>query len=188
MAKDKVIRSNGAIRRSRSNLAIWLRENLHESVITDWYMAILSGKDAIIVADKRCTQTGGYRVEIPERGNIPPTLDQKFRAMEDLLQRRDGMPAQHVTLEAEVRAHMAAGDGAVDKEQLSTLTPEKLMALRELLRPALPAGRSSEPAVDAEEVLEPATGVPDEPPSPRELTQNMVQDAELVDITPEFEE
>ena len=50
------------IRRSRRNLAILLRERIHEEVIVGWLKMILSGKNPVIVEDKRYVEHGGLKV------------------------------------------------------------------------------------------------------------------------------
>ncbi len=126
-------------RRSRNNLALLLRDSFHENLIRDWFVMILSGRNPIIVVDKRCTEQGCLRVVEDPIDRMAPSAERRDQAMKELLNRRDGLPAQRVQLEAEIRATQT--HAVVTPTELAGLSPRALGAVVNTLRGALlPAG------------------------------------------------
>lgn len=123
------------MRRSRTNLAVLLRDKVHEQVICDWFLMLLSGKNPIIVEDKRFSEQGCRKViEDPDDLSVP-SPERRDQAMKALLDRRDGLPATRVQLDAEVRTAMSRG--VIDANVMSQLSPQVLGSLVTLLRGAL---------------------------------------------------
>lgn len=148
--------SNGVsapVRRSRTSLAALLREDFPNEIISEFYRVILEGKMPVLVKDERCTTTGGWKVVAdPDDQYTKPTLDQRMNALARVLDRRDGLPAQHVHIEAELRAEMTAIAAGVDTRYLQSLSPEALKSIREAVRSmkALPPSPSPEPVEETD--------------------------------------
>jgi hypothetical protein len=140
MANGKPGRPKGstidpAARRSRGNLAMLLRDRVHEEVIMKWLLMILQGKNPKIVEDARCTTTGGLDVVEDLDALGKPSPERQDQAMRELLNRRDGLPAQRVQLEAELRTlHVTGHISAAD---LAALSPAALGRIAATLRGAI---------------------------------------------------
>ncbi len=119
------------VQRSRVKLAMVLRDEFPAELISKFYEMILMGKIPEIVEDARATTTGGKRVVERAGAYTPPTLDQRMQVVARILERTDGMPAQHVHLEAEIQAETKLLIGLPDVKQLA---PDVKEALRKALR------------------------------------------------------
>jgi len=171
MAKGKPGRPTGSIvdpatRRSRGNLAALFRDRFHEEVIFDWFLHILMGKNPKIVQDARYERTGGLHVVEDTDDPRTPSPERRDAAMRHLLDRRDGLPAQRVQLEAELRTLQVTGQ--LSAQDLAALPPAALGRIADALRgafaasgapAALPAGEDQ----DDEEVLEAMATESDQP-------------------------
>lgn len=157
------IGGNKAVRASRRNLAMWLRENVTEEKIGKYLIDLVEGRDP-----------RAKEGELAAR----PTLEQSMRAMTMLLERRDGMAPQHIHLEAEMRSQVAVLGAQVDPGRLAELAardPDKLRAIRDGLRELVSGAPPAAIEAESRDVLEPMPpglapppGVvpsPDPPPS-----------------------
>lgn len=133
--KDFTNGVSSAVRKSRTSLAAMLRDRIHEEIIADYWLMILSGKAPAIVSDKRETLRGCLKVIEDPNDKVAPSPERRDAAMKALLERRDGMPAQRVHLEAELRASITTT--TVDATALAGLPPERLGAVVSALRAAL---------------------------------------------------
>jgi hypothetical protein len=150
MANGKPGRPKGSVidpatRRSRGNLAMLLRDRVHEEVIFKWLFLILQGKNPKIVEDARCTKTGGFDVVEDMDALGKPSPERQDQAMRELLNRRDGLPAQRVQLEAELRTLHVTGQ--ISAADLASLSPAALGRIAATLRGAI-AATSALPAGD----------------------------------------
>ena len=162
MANGKPGRPKGSIvdpatRRSRGNLAALFREKFHEEIIFDWFLHILMGKNPKIVQDARYERTGGLHVVEDTDDPRTPSPERRDAAMRHLLDRRDGLPAQRVQLQAELATLQVTGQLSAD--DLAALPPLALGRIADALRGAfalagapvaLPAGDDQ----DEEDVIE----------------------------------
>ena len=123
------------LKRSRNNLAVMLRENFHEQIFFDWLMMILMGKNPVIVKDDRCKTTNGYRVAADDKDLMAPSQERRDTALRELMNRRDGLPAQRNILEAEIRT--TSTSTKIEAVALASLSPVQLGALGEALRGAI---------------------------------------------------
>jgi hypothetical protein len=123
-------------RRRRGNLAWVLRGAFHENVIRDWFLMILSGRNPVIVEDKRFSEQGGFKVAEDPLDKMPPSQERRDAAMKELLLRIYGQPAAYTVLQAELDAKVRHELVAVD--ELVELPPHVLGSLTTLLRSALP--------------------------------------------------
>jgi hypothetical protein len=123
-----------AARRSKISLAAVLRDKFKPELVADWYLMLLSGKKPIIVEDKR--YDGGMTVIEAPGGYTPPTLDQMMTAMARIIERRDGMPAQHMHLEAAITAEVTALSGGMPSA--GELPPGVADAIRNALKASAP--------------------------------------------------
>lgn len=133
MYKRKSYKVLPEVSRVRTNLAILLRERINEELIMDWFLTLLSGKNPIIVEDKRCA--GGLRVMEDPNNRIAPSSERRDQAMRQLLDRRDGLPPQRMQLEAEIRA--TTTHTVVSAAELAKLAPRQLGAVVDALRIAM---------------------------------------------------
>jgi len=98
---------------------------------------ILSGKNPIVIADKRFSEQGGYKVIEDTVDLMIPSAERRDAAMRALLDRRDGLPAQRVQLEAEIRSTQT--HAVVGVPELAHLPPRVLGAVVTALRGAMTA-------------------------------------------------
>jgi hypothetical protein len=119
------------VQRSRVKLAMVLRDEFPAELISEFYKLILMGKIPEIVEDARATKTGGKKVVERTGAYTPPTLDQRMQVVARILERTDGMPAQHVHLEAEIQAETKL---LVGLPTVKELPPDLVDALRKALR------------------------------------------------------
>src|ERR1043165_7837854 len=94
--------TNPEVKRARSNLAYRIREQLDPQIIFDYYMMILYGKNPKIVPDARCTESAGLKVIADEEDCRVPSPERRDAALQRLLDRGWGMPAQSIHIEAEL--------------------------------------------------------------------------------------
>lgn len=131
-----------------------LREDDPESnnLALEFYLKILEGKVPKLIRDE-----DGNPLKIGEEDYAPqPTLDQRMLAMARFTERAYGQPAQHMHIEAELRAEVTAIAGGVDTRYLQRLSPEALLAIKNAVK-ALPAAppREAEDDWDSENEQEP---------------------------------
>jgi len=116
------------------------------------------GKNPKIVQDARYERTGGLHVVEDTDDPRTPSPERRDAAMRELLNRRDGLPAQRVQLEAELRTLQVTGQ--LSAQDLAALPPVALGSIAEALRgafasagasQALPAGddQDDEDVIDA---------------------------------------
>jgi len=134
-----------ATRKARTDIATMLRDEIHEANIVKYIMMFLQGKNPVFVEDKN--GPGGQIVV--DAGGIPPTPERRDAYFKIMLERRDGLPAQRIHLEAEVRA--AQQNRAVGEDTLAAvaaLDVETLRSLKLLLAPktTVQLSAQSEPA------------------------------------------
>ncbi len=111
---------------SRRNLAIQLREDFSEEIISDWIAMGLSGRRPVIVDDTRTRS--GKRVEEAPRGYAPLSNAEIQWFMKFMLERRDGLPSQSHTIQAEIRSHFTSSAVGVNLRQ-HKLSGDQLAAL-----------------------------------------------------------
>lgn len=112
-----------------------LREEFPPEIVYQWFLMILSGKNPRVVKDARYTETNGLKVEEDTTNMTAPSPERQDQAMAALLNRRDGLPAQRVQLESELK--MFSVNATVDAAALAGLPAEKLAAIAATLRAAL---------------------------------------------------
>lgn len=142
------------LKRSRTSLAVLLRESFHENLIRDWFLMILSGQNPIIVEDKRYHEQGGLKVVPDVNDLMAPSAERRDQAMKALLDRRDGLPAQRVQLQAEINSSQKTM--IVGAPELANLSPRTLTAVAAALRTAMLAP----PPLKVLTTGEPETGTP----------------------------
>lgn len=128
--------------RSRSDIASMLREKVHEENITTYIVMVLQGKNPIFVED---ADGPGGQIVVDSGGRCP--VERQDAYFKILLERRDGLPAQRIHLEAEVRARAqqtVLPAGTADAAR--ALDIETLRKVRELLG----GPRNHADAIDAE--------------------------------------
>lgn len=96
---------------------------------------ILSGQNPIIVEDKRFSEQGGYKVIVDPLDPMAPSSERRDQAMRALLDRRDGLPAQRVQLEAEIRSTQLTT--VVAPQEMAHLSPKVLGAVVAALKSAI---------------------------------------------------
>lgn len=149
------------VKRSRKNLALLLRESFHENLIRDWFLMILSGRNPVMVEDKRRVEQGCLKVVPDVNDLMVPTAERRDQAMRALLDRRDGLPAQRVHLQAEINSTQKTM--VIGASELATLGPQALTALAQTLRSAMLAPPrilelTSAAAVESETPVVPVDG------------------------------
>jgi hypothetical protein len=171
--KDRT-NSNGhdtGTRKGRVSLAAKARELLKEGDLAlEFYMKVCEGKIPKILRDDDGNIIGvGHEEEQYVNGvrvgkELPPiTTDQRMLAMARVVERGYGQAAQHMHIEAEVRAEVQAIASGVDPRYLAKLSPEALLAIKNAVK-ALPA------------------------PKPKDSKDAEIQDAEFVEVPYEEEE
>jgi hypothetical protein len=128
---------------ARNSLAVALRKDFSDEWISSWLREVIEGRDPNTKRDADGKALGGL--------TTTPDWQLRMRAMAMMLQRRDGMPAQHIQLEQEVRAMTAVVGQSISGDALKRLPPEQLNEARALLRSIL----SGEPRPGAAPDLEP---------------------------------
>lgn len=155
--KDRT-NSNGhdvGTRKGRASLAAKARELLQDGdLFLEFYMKVCEGKIPKITRDDDGNITG-----VGEDFGPAPTLDHRMLAIARIVERGYGQPAQHMHIEAEVRAEVQAIASGVDPQYLAKLSPEALLeirrAVKQLSAPA-PKDREDASIPDAEFVEIPA--------------------------------
>jgi hypothetical protein len=111
------------------NAALAVRDCVDPTVLAEFYLAIVMGRNPTIneVEDEDGSR---HVVEYPTNGGIAPTLEQKMRAVEALLNRGWGQPAQMIQLEAELRGQV---DHNVGSLTAGAVPASAIYALRDLL-------------------------------------------------------
>ena len=140
MANKSGSKSHGidkSSRRSRVSLAAVLREDFPNELISEMFLMVLMGQTPLLEKDNRCAL--GYKVVADEKFRMnPPTLDQRMAVMAKMLDRRDGQAAQHVHIEAELRAEVASISAGVDARYLDQLPEEALLSIRKAVKQLRP--------------------------------------------------
>ena len=130
-------------------LAAVLRERCPGEMIAEYYLAVLEGKNPVLVKDAH--RVTGWRIDHDE-GREKPSLDQKMAAMKELVLRRDGQAPSHVHVQADLRAAVLSMGAGVDSQAFSALPHAAramlVQGLRALLRPSVNADPASDPAQD----------------------------------------
>jgi hypothetical protein len=133
MGKIKGSHTLPDVKRVRVNLAILLREAINETLILDWFKMILSGRNPVLVEDRRVS--GGLRVAEDPHNRIATSSERRDQAMRQLLDRRDGLPPQRMQLEAEIRS--TTTHTVISAAELAQLPPQQLGAVVSALRAAM---------------------------------------------------
>jgi len=110
------------------------------------------GKNPKIVQDARYERTGGLHVVEDTDDPRTPSPERRDAAMRHLLDRRDGLPAQRVQLEAELRTLQVTGQ--LSAQDLAALPPAALGRIADALRAAFAsagAPHAALPAGDAQD-------------------------------------
>lgn len=155
------------VRRANRMLSIVLRERLPPELIADHLYAIACGQDPMA----QSTPGGALN-------QVPIDMTTRLRAWKIILDRMYGQPAQHVHMEAEVRAAVGVVRATVEPGAVRSVPTADLNAFRSTLSAMLGAvgigqptsspvavayGRPSAPAVLD---VTPSETVPDEEPPP----------------------
>jgi hypothetical protein len=137
---------------STRNLAIAIRELVSEEEIAMWLRMAAAGIDP----DVKDPETGepAWKTGRPGKGFVPLDWGQRLKAMQMLLERRDGQAPQHVTIEAEVKAHATMHGLALD---LGKYSLEQLRSIRSILANPVASGGLPATAATSDELdaLEP---------------------------------
>jgi len=127
-------------RQNRTALSFTLRETFSEEFIA-WYM-----REVICGRDPNAERDAEGRIVGPHLN--PPDAkrqDQMFRTM---LNRRDGLPAQKITIDQEIRGAIGVMTMDVSSHAIAAMAPEKRAQLRELLREAVGTAAAPRRAID----------------------------------------
>jgi hypothetical protein len=139
-------------------MALAVREFVDPTAITQFWAAILAGKNPTLV-EIEDPETGEtyHEVRYDERGGVPPTLEQKMRAAQEISNRGWGQPAQMIQLEAELRGQIDHTAGGLS---LGALPAAAVFALKDALnaRRALQGQPAS--VIDATATERPALPAP----------------------------
>lgn len=143
---------DGGTRKGRVSLAAKARELLGDGDLAlEFYLKVCEGKVPKLVRDKSGKIVGVEEDDGKKVDNVyvipppsPPTLDQRMLAMARVVERGYGQAAQHMHIEAEVRAEVQAIASGVDPRYLAKLSPEALLAIRQAVT-ALPAPKPKDP-------------------------------------------
>lgn len=153
-------------KRRNASLAAHLQDNACPEWIAAWLFEVVAGRDPRVTMRDVDPSTNRRRVGRPT--NAPdvatqmaqlPTLEQSLAAMTQLLLRRDGAPAQHQYIQAEVRAQALVGNIDVDRDRLAGMPLEARRQLAEAQRLLIRAPAQAEEPVDAE-IVEDAAATP----------------------------
>jgi hypothetical protein len=147
-------------RESRVSLAAYLRQRFPMVVIADMYEILLMSKMPLIEKvpeDEECHENCdcGLRVvaDPDQRADRKPTIDHMMLTIARIMERSYGQPAQHMHIEAEIKAEVTAIAGGVDPRYLSKLSPQALLAIRNAVKglppAALPSGEPDVEVIDA---------------------------------------
>lgn len=118
------------IRRGRVKLALELQEKISNDDIFFWLREVMAGRDPDVPKDAK----GNPRsVGLGTSGPLPD-WSTRMRAARMLLERRDGMPAQHVHIEQEITASLNVANALVDRNRVAALPAADKALLRDLLR------------------------------------------------------
>jgi hypothetical protein len=121
---------------SHRSITAALRERISSEEIADWMIrAAFDGIDP-------ATEYGPDG--LPTRSYPPLTFDQRLKVMQIILERRDGMPAQRIVLEEELKRMAAEAEARPD---YSALSNEELEAMRSAQRKAIEAGKAKRAAM-----------------------------------------
>jgi len=128
-------------------------------VIADMYEILLMRKMPKVVKvpeDEEChegCECGLAVVAEDTYAGQGPTIDHMMLTIARIMERSYGQPAQHMHIEAEVRAEVQAISAGVDPRYLGKLSPQALLAIRNAVKglsPAeLPAGEPDLEIIDA---------------------------------------
>ena len=113
-----------AQRRSRVSLAAYIHDAMTEDEVYTWLREVAAGRDP----DAPKNADGGTSF------SSAPDWATRRAAMKMLLERRDGMPAQHVHLQQELRAAIGVASVSLTPQALAALPAGDKQQLRELLR------------------------------------------------------
>ncbi len=150
--------SNGhdkSTRESRVSLAAYLRQRFPMVVIGDMYECLLMRKMPKVEKveeDEECHEGCDCGLKVTPEDTYAgqgPTIDHMMLTIARIMERSYGQPAQHMHIEAEVRAEVQAIAGGVDTRYLGKLSPQALLAIRNAVKGMVPAALpSGEPDVD----------------------------------------
>lgn len=136
--------------RSQISLAAALRDKYSDEWISNFLGSVAMGVDPAVPRNEDGTPRDGGT-------GVVPLIDwtTRMKALKFLLERRDGMPAQHVHIQAEIAASVQSTHTTVTTTALRGADPAKKRELRGLLRHLLHAG----PGVVRDPVVVPAVEV-----------------------------
>lgn len=123
-------------RKRMRNLAMVIRENWPPEQVFHWLREVAAGRDP----DAKVDSLGAATF-------VPIEWGTRVRAVKMLLERMLGMPAQHVHMEAEIKALAIVANVPVEQKAVAKLSNEELEQLRELGRKML--GKSAATAAPA---------------------------------------
>lgn len=149
-----------------------LRENLHEDVIFRWFLLIMMGKNPKIIEHGSYVKTGGLWVVPDDEDARVPDGNRRDMAMRELLNRRDGLPAQKIQIDAELRSMQLTGTLGPDAFQ--ALAPDVLARVVGSLKGAI-----ASPGAGGARAL--AAGPDEDDEDDRD--ESGIVDAEIVDET-----
>jgi hypothetical protein len=109
------------------------RQHADPDIIYQFYHMITCGINPVIIGDP------GNQSVVPDPSPhaISPTLQQKSDAMRIIMERRDGLPAQSIQIDAEVRQKMEMLGTGVPTELLALNNPRTLDLLKMALAEAM---------------------------------------------------
>lgn len=132
-------------RKKMRELAVIIREEWPPEQMFAWLRAVASGKDPDAAME---TMPDGTQVAA---GGVPPDWSVRMRAVKMLLERALGLPAQHVQIDAEVRAALGVASVTADASSFKNMNMEALKSLRGGLRELVRAAAARPANADDDE-------------------------------------
>lgn len=134
-----------AKRRKLASLAMVIREAWPPEEIFRWLRAVAAGQDP----DRPPVKDGGF-----DPGAAPIDWPIRMRAAKMLLERALGQPAQHIHLEAALKAEVTTAAVSVSASDLKNVDDQALEQLRGALRALAKPGQTSSSPSNARPVID----------------------------------
>lgn len=134
-------RTNPKMRRARMSTAHQLQEDVCSAYISAWLLAMASGHDPRVVLRNVNPRTGQKMSAPKDQKPLfeqKPTLAESLQAMNQLLLRRDGQPAQYTHIQQEVTAQVLAIRADVSRDEMAKMSRVELRQLGETMRRLMP--------------------------------------------------
>lgn len=129
--------TNVAKRRAGAALAKACNEVMPDAEVAWWLREVMAGRDP----DAPTDADGSPRLRSLESIQAAaPDWGTRMRAARMFLERKDGLPAQHVHIQQELKAELTTARVTLTPAAIATMDPSKKQALRDLLREAISVG------------------------------------------------